>query len=122
MISIVIPTRNGMATLPALLDAVDRQRVDASVEMIAVDSGSTDGTPGLLAARKVRVTHIQPEAFNHGTTRNQGVREARGDLVVLMVQDAVPASDTWLDALIALSEDGLTEENLHTLEVLAPRR
>ena len=44
LVSIVLPTQNGMATLPALLDAFDRQRIDCEFEIIAVDSSSTDGT------------------------------------------------------------------------------
>jgi rhamnosyltransferase len=42
---------------------------------------------------------IPPEAFNHGLTRNIAVERTHGDLVVLIVQDAVPASDTWLAEL-----------------------
>lgn len=99
MVSIVVPTRNGAATLPALLDAIARQRVGFPFEVVAVDSGSTDGTPDLLRPRVDRVIAIDAHAFDHGLTRNLGVEQARGELVVLMVQDAVPVSDTWLAAL-----------------------
>ena len=44
---------------------------------------------------------IAPEAFNHGTTRNLAIAETRGDLVVLLVQDAVPADSQWLATLTA---------------------
>jgi len=37
-VSIVLPTRNGAATLPAVLDAIARQRVDFPFEVVAVDS------------------------------------------------------------------------------------
>ena len=90
-----------MATLPALLDAVAAQRIDASVELIAVDSSSSDGTAELLASRADRVIAIQPEAFDHGRSRNLGIEHATGEFVVLMVQDALPASDEWLAALVA---------------------
>jgi rhamnosyltransferase len=42
-----------------------------------------------------------PRAFNHGLTRNAAIEQARGELVVLLVQDAVPANDSWLAALTA---------------------
>jgi rhamnosyltransferase len=100
-VSIVLPTRNGAATLPAVLDAVSRQRVDFPFEIIAVDSSSTDGTAELLRGRVDRLIGIAAEAFDHGLTRNLGIEQARGELVVLLVQDALPASDSWLAALTA---------------------
>jgi len=101
LVSIVIPTRNGTATLPALLDAIARQQVDFGVEIVAVDSGSTDGSTALLRARNVRIIAVDPGSFDHGLTRNIGIDAAAGDLIVLMVQDAMPASDTWLADLTA---------------------
>jgi rhamnosyltransferase len=101
LVSIVLPTKNGAASLPALLDAVSAQRVDFEFEVIVVDSGSTDGTVDLLRPRVQRLVAIAPAQFDHGLTRNLGIEHAEGELVVLMVQDAVPASDTWLDALTA---------------------
>ena len=105
-VSIVLPTRNGAPTLPAVLDAIAGQRTDFTFEVIAVDSSSTDGTAELLRARADRLISIPGDAFDHGLTRNAGVEQARGELVVLMVQDAVPASDAWLASLTApLRED-----------------
>ena len=68
-VSVVLPTRNGAATLPAVLDALSRQRVDFPVD--------------------------------HGVTPNLGVEQARGEPIVLLVQDALPESDEWLAALTA---------------------
>jgi rhamnosyltransferase len=107
-VSIVVPTRNGAATLPALLDGIAAQTVDAHVEVVAVDSGSTDGTADLLRGRVDRFLAIPPRAFDHGATRNAGVAAASGDLVVLLVQDAVPADERWLAALIAPLRDDRT--------------
>ena len=100
-ISIVIPTRNGGETLPAVVDAISRQRIDVPVETIAIDSGSTDGTVALLRRHGVNVFDIKADAFDHGLARNLGLSLATGDLAVLLVQDAVPASDQWLSTLTA---------------------
>ena len=100
-VSIVLPTRNGAATLPAVLDAISRQRVDFPFEVVAVDSSSTDGTADLLRRRVDRLIGIAADAFDHGLTRNIGIEQAAGELVVLLVQDALPASDSWLAALTA---------------------
>ncbi len=106
-VSIVIPTRNGMATLPALVDAITRQTDGASRELVIVDSGSTDGTRDYAARVADAVIEIAPEAFNHGAARNTGVSRARGSLVVLTVQDARPLDEAWLGHLLApLREDG----------------
>jgi rhamnosyltransferase len=98
-VSIVVPTRNGAETLPALLEAVSRQRVDFSYEIIAVDSASTDGSADLLLRRTDRLVQISADAFDHGLTRNLGIEHARGELIVLLVQDAMPADDRWLAEL-----------------------
>jgi rhamnosyltransferase len=100
-VSIVVPTRNGAATLPALLDSIAGQRVDFPIEVVAVDSASTDGTPALLERRVDRLIRISADAFDHGLTRNLAIEQARGELIVLLVQDALPISDSWLAALTA---------------------
>jgi rhamnosyltransferase len=99
-ISVVLPTRNGMATLPAVFERLDDQRKRFALEIVAVDSGSSDGTRELLASRVDRLIDIAPGDFNHGTTRNLGIESSLGELVVLLVQDAIPSSDDWLRALI----------------------
>ena len=101
VVSIVLPTRNGAATLPSLLDSIARQRVGFAFEIIAVDSSSSDGTADLLRARVDRLTSIPADAFDHGLTRNLGIEQAGGELIVLLVQDALPASDSWLAKLTA---------------------
>jgi rhamnosyltransferase len=100
-VSIVMPTRNGAGTLPAVLDSIARQRVDFPFEVIAVDSASNDGTADLLRGRVDRLINIPAGSFDHGLTRNLGIEHAGGELVVLIVQDALPTSDSWLAALTA---------------------
>ena len=122
LVSIVLPTRNGTATLPAVLDAISCQRVDFPFEIIAVDSASTDGTVDLLRRRVDRVISISDDAFDHGLTRNLGIEQAQGELVVMLVQDAVPASESWLAALTApLFADQQSRGHLRTAAASARR-
>jgi rhamnosyltransferase len=100
-VSIVTLTRNGMATLPRWIDAIESQASIGKHEVIAVDSGSTDGSREFLEVRGVRVFAIDPYTFNHGETRNYAITQTRGDLIVLIVQDAVPMGRKWLQALVA---------------------
>jgi len=104
-VSIVIPTRNAGARLRDVLAAIRAQDTRRSVEIVAFDSGSTDGTVSVLRESGCRVTEIPPSEFNHGVTRNQAIASSRGRLVILLTQDAVPADRGWLEALLAPFED-----------------
>ena len=105
-VAVVIPTRNGGADLAALLNAVDCQDGPFHPRIVAIDSGSTDGTLALLAGRGATVLRIAPAAFNHGETRNEALRAVETEFAVLIVQDALPASTRWLEALVRpLCED-----------------
>ncbi len=100
-VSIVIPTWNGIATLPRVLEAIAGQVFDGTVETVVVDSGSTDGTIELVERKASRVLRIDRQSFNHGLTRNLAIEAARGEHVVLLSQDAEPANDRWLSQLVA---------------------
>lgn len=101
LVSVMLPTFNGADTLASVLQAVRRQRTAFEYEIVAVDSGSTDGTLEILEAQGCRVERVPPGTFNHGLTRNRGIEACRGSLVALLVQDAVPQDDSWLAALVA---------------------
>lgn len=105
LISVVIPVKNGAATLTPCLEGIRAQTLGDRLEIIVIDSGSTDGTPELLARFPVKVHRIAPEEFNHGETRNLGVRLARGEFVVMTVQDARPVDDRWLERMVKHFED-----------------
>ena len=109
MISVVIPVKNGGEPMRRCLDAIRRQDVADEVEIVAVDSGSTDGTQDLVRSFGGRVHEIAPEEFNHGETRNLGARLAAGEIVVFTVDDALPVDDAWLERLTAplRAENGL---------------
>jgi len=109
LVSILILTKNGMATLPATLDRIAEQNRDGPLEVVAVDSGSTDGTTELLKHRVDKLVEIPAATFNHGGTRNLGIRHCSGDLIVQLVQDALPASKDWL---VALTRPLLEDDNV----------
>jgi rhamnosyltransferase len=100
-VSIIVPTRNGGSRVGDVIAAIRRQRFTPAAELVIVDSGSTDGTRPLLSHQADKFIEIAPEAFNHGRTRNLGVARSAGELVVMLVQDAVPQGDRWLSSLVA---------------------
>lgn len=99
-IPIVIPTRNAGSQISAVLDAIAAQDGPFQPEVIAIDSGSSDGTLERLQRYGAQILSVSPGAFNHGETRNEALKHARGDVAVLLVQDAVPASRRWLSTLV----------------------
>ena len=101
MVSVVIPVKNGGEAIRRCLEAISRQRLADEVEVVVVDSGSTDGTQELARSMGARVHEIAPAEFNHGATRNLGARLAGGEIVVFTVDDALPADERWLEALTA---------------------
>jgi rhamnosyltransferase len=107
-VSVVIPTWNGGARFAEVLRALRRQTGVGEVEIVVVDSSSTDETREAARGAGARVVEIRKEDFNHGHTRNHGIRESRGQLVGLLTQDALPLGDGFLHALAArLEEDPL---------------
>jgi rhamnosyltransferase len=99
-VSVAIPVLNGAATLGAVLAAVRAQEVDADVEILVCDSGSTDGSRTLAERGGARILEIRREEFSHGATRNLLAEQATGSHVAFLTQDAVPATTTWLAELL----------------------
>lgn len=103
--SVVIPVKNGIDTLASCLDGIFKQRVRNEMEVIVIDSGSTDGTLELLKNYDVHVHHLNPKEFNHGETRNLGMQLSKGEFVVMTVQDATPADEFWLELMHSHFDD-----------------
>jgi rhamnosyltransferase len=101
LVSAVIPVKNGVATIKACLEALLGQSVSANMEIIILDSGSTDGTLDIVRQFPVTVIDINPAAFNHGLTRNEGFKQANGEFVYFTVQDAVLADSTALERMLS---------------------
>ena len=119
-LSVVIPTKNGALTLGPLLESVRRQRTDRPAEIIVVDSGSTDGTRDLAQAWADQVLDVSADQFNHGITRNVGIGASQGELVVLLVQDALPASDDLFRELTRPMLDDETVAGAFARQVARP--
>jgi rhamnosyltransferase len=99
--SILIPTKNGAKDLDACLAAIYTQKGTGPFEVIVIDSGSTDATLEIVRRYPVRLERIPPETFHHARTRNYAAGLAKGEVLVFLSQDAIPASDTWLAAFLS---------------------
>jgi rhamnosyltransferase len=107
VISVLIPVKDGGEDLERCFDGIERQRVDDDVEVVVVDSGSSDGSVELARSRGAEVLEVGESEFLHGATRNLAAERARGEILVFTTQDAYPADDRWLALLTAaLEKDG----------------
>ncbi len=93
-VSIVIPSFNSAHCIGACLEAIGRQSMPAD-EVLLIDS-SRDGTPDIVRARFPAVTLLSHDRqVMPGAGRNEGMRRARGELVLFTDTDAVPDRD-WI--------------------------
>ena len=97
--SIVIRARNEGRVIGRLLDGVRLQDFD-DVEIVLVDSGSTDDTRAIAERHGCRIVEIAPERFTYGRALNVGCAAARGRFCVFVSAHCVPANDRWLSRLL----------------------
>jgi glycosyltransferase involved in cell wall biosynthesis len=93
-VSVVVPVLNGERYLAQVLEAV---RSQGDVELLVIDSGSTDASREIARLYEAIVVEVAPEAFGHGRTRNRGAELTSGELICFLTQDAVPVPG-WLAA------------------------
>jgi glycosyltransferase involved in cell wall biosynthesis len=96
-LSVIVPTYNGAAYLPAALESVVAQS-DPDVEVIAVDDGSTDATPAILEsfANRLRLRVIRRRVGNWVANTNVGLEHAVGEWACFLHQD-----DLWRPGRLA---------------------
>lgn len=108
-LSVVIPTLNAADEIDSLLDIIEAQSLQP-LDILVVDSSSDDGTVGEVAKHPcVNLVRIERKEFNHGSTRDMALRRSAGEFVCFLTQDAVPASNRYLERLVApfLADDSI---------------
>ncbi|SDX16948.1 Glycosyltransferase, GT2 family [Marininema mesophilum] len=104
IVSIIIPVRNQLQYTKQCIKAIHRY-TELPYEVILVDNQSTDKTKMFITAqmkqRGEKVRGIRNE-LNRGFAAgiNQGMREAKGQYIVLLNNDTLP-SYRWVEQLIA---------------------
>lgn len=99
-VSVIIPTLNAEHEIEDLLAALERQSL-TPMEILVVDSASDDDTVPLVKMHEgIRLLQIERCDFNHGATRDMALRATTGDFVCFLTQDALPASDAYLERLV----------------------
>ena len=101
IVTVALPVLDGGPLLGEVLAAVRAQEVDRPVELLVIDSGSSDGSPELARGHGAGVVEIPGAEFGHGRTRNRLMELSTGDHVAFLTQDSTPAHERWLAALLA---------------------
>jgi len=105
IISVVIPVKNGIATLERCLKGLRSQTLWQSLDIIILDSMSTDGSREVANKYNAIIIDIPRGTFNHGLTRNIAVQYAKGQLVYYTVQDAWIEDEQMLEKMSRHFED-----------------
>ncbi|MBW2676630.1 MAG: glycosyltransferase [Deltaproteobacteria bacterium] len=98
LVSVIIPTYNRGWVLRETIESVLAQNY-GNVELIVVDDGSTDDTPGILAAFN-RVTALHQSNRGVSAARNSGVAHARGQFIAFLDSD-----DLWMPEKLSVQLD-----------------
>jgi rhamnosyltransferase len=99
-ISVIIPTRNGAGSLTAVFAMLRRQSIPVD-ELLVIDSASEDETGEIAKNFGAKLISVRKEDFDHGGTRSFIARQAKGNILVFLTQDAVPSAVNAIEKLVA---------------------
>jgi len=102
--SIVIRAFNEEKHLGRLLEGIARQSLK-DVEVILVDSGSTDSTVSIAQAHGAKIVHIDPQDFTFGRSLNFGVQAAGHEFIVIASAHVYPVYPDWFECLLRPFQD-----------------
>jgi len=104
-VSIIILTWNSEQQIGPCLAALERGLKAYPSEVIVVDNGSTDQTRALIKATRPDVRLLcNPQNRGVAPARNQGIRHAQGEYVLILDDDTVVQPNA-LDCLIRYMEE-----------------
>jgi len=105
MLSVIVPVYNGEAHLARALESVLSQS-PASMEIIVVDDGSTDGSAEVAARFRPRVDCIRQGNTGPAAARNAGLERARGEFLGF-----IDADDIWPSGKVDAQLGALTKND-----------
>jgi len=97
--SIVIRTKNEEKYLAQTLDMLIAQK-ERDVEIIIVDSGSTDKTLDIVKNYDVKLIEIKSEEFTYGYALNIGAEAAGGEYLLNLSAHAIPIGADFLNRFL----------------------
>ena len=101
---IIIRAYNEEKYIGRLLEGIQRQTLK-DVEIILVDSGSTDSTVSIAESYGARVVRIPSAEFTFGRSLNYGIKEAKREFIVIASAHVYPVYPDWLETLLHPFQD-----------------
>ncbi len=98
--SIIIRAFNEEKHIGKLIQGIKQQNTSAEVEIILVDSGSTDDTVDIAKREGVTVVSIKSEEFSFGFALNIGCEKATGDIFLFASAHVYPVYTNWLEKML----------------------
>lgn len=95
----VVRCRDSERTLEAALRGLRAQSVP--VQLVVVDSGSTDRTLEIAGRHADLVLHLPPERFSFGRALNVGADACTGDVHLALSSHVVPPDERWVERSLA---------------------
>jgi rhamnosyltransferase len=102
--SIVIRAYNEEKFIRRLLEGI-RQQTIRDVEILLVDSGSSDETVSIAESFGARIVRIPSSEFTFGRSLNLGIQKATRELIVIASAHVYPVYPDWLESLLHPFED-----------------
>lgn len=103
--SVVVRCYNEEDHIGRLLSGIMEQTIADEVEIIIVDSGSTDATVAIASQFPTQIVSIDPDEFSFGRALNVGCAEASGEFIVAASAHVYPMYEDWLECLLAPFEN-----------------
>ena len=105
LVSLIIPTRNGLALLRQCIDSIVQKTTYRQYEIVVVDNGSDDPATltyfqSLSQTPNIRVLRIDAP-FNYSALNNAAVKVAKGELIGLVNNDIEVMTPDWLGELVS---------------------
>jgi rhamnosyltransferase len=97
--SVIVRVKNEAGTIGRTLEALRGQTV--AVELIVVDSGSTDGTREVARRLSDRLIDIAPERFTFGRALNLGADAASAPIHFALSAHCRPERPDWVERSLA---------------------
>jgi GT2 family glycosyltransferase len=105
LVSLLLPVKNQERDVRELVPLMLAQKASVQLEIVAVDSGSQDGTVAALAELGATVLAIDPTDFDHGLTRNLAAQHAEGEVLLFLSGRSRPADENWLAPLLGVLDE-----------------
>lgn len=97
--SLIIRAYNEEKHIRRLLEGIKQQTIK-DVEIILVDSGSTDKTISIAESFDAKIVKIPPNEFTFGRSLNYGIKEAKNEYIVIASAHVYPVYPDWLETLL----------------------